>query len=162
MAVLAKVIPGVGRVLKRVTHIVGFEKETSGAGAGVRREYFMALVPMYFIVSAYLMQAALRGNKPDIVVMTLSIVMLALALYLVAASFFRAMPEAWARTTYQVASSLAIIGALVFAVDVLRATGELMKLGVSPWYVLPFLYGGLLVVLGIMVFHLISVSGRDW
>jgi len=162
IAVLAKVVPGVGRVLKRVTEYVGFEKESTGAGSGIRREYFMALVPMYFIVSAYLMQAALRGGKLDMEVMILSIVMLVFTLYLVFASFFRKLPETWARTTYQVASSLAMIGALVFAIDVLKATGELVKLEASLWYVTPFLYGGLLVVLGIMVFHLISVSGRDW
>ena len=162
IAVLAKVVPGLGRGLKRTMEYVGFEKESAGAGGRVRRDYFMALVPMYFIVSAYLMQAALRGGKLDMGVMILSIVMLVFALYLVIASFFRALPEAWARTTYQVASSLAIIGALVFAIDVFEAVGELVKLGAGPWFVTPFLYGGLLVVLGIMVFHLISVSGRDW
>lgn len=161
IAVLAKVVPGVSRVLKRVMEYVGFEKESAEAGGGVRREYFMALVPMYFIVSAYLMQAALRGSNLDMAPMILSIVILVFALYLVFASFFRALPKAFARTTYQVASSLAMIGALVFAIDVLEVTAELMKLGASQWYVTPFLYSGLLVVLGIMVFHLISVSGRD-
>lgn len=162
IVVLVKLIPGVGRGLKRVMDYVGFEKESSKAGGGVRRDYFMALVPMYFIVSAYLMQAALRGGKLDMVAMILSVVILTFALYLVIVSFFRALPERWARTTYQLASSLAVIGALVFAIEVIKGTGELTKLGASSWYLIPFSYGGLLVVLGIMVFHLISVSGREW
>jgi hypothetical protein len=162
IAVLVKLIPRVGRGLKRVMDCVGFEKESSKTGGGVRRDYFMALVPMYFIVSAYLMQASLRDGKLDIVAMTLSIVILAFALYLVIVSFFRALPERWARTTYQLASSLAVIGALVFAIDMIQRMVELTNLGASSWYLIPFFYGGLLVVLGIMVFHLISVSGREW
>jgi hypothetical protein len=162
IAVLAKVVPGVGRVLNRVMEYVGFEKESAGASGGVRRDYFMALVPMYFIVSAYLMQAALRGGRLDMGAMILSIVVLVFALYLVVASFFRALPEAWVRTTYQVASSLAIIGALVFAIDLIKATGDLANLGANGWYVNTFLCAGLLVVFGIMLFHVISVSGRSW
>jgi len=162
IAVLVKLIPRVGRVLKRVMDYVGFEKESSKAGGGVRRDYFMALAPMYFIVSAYLMQAALRSGNLDRVAMILSIMILAFAVYLVIVSFFRALPERLARITYQLASSLAILGALVFAIDVITGMGELTKLGASSWYLISFSYGGLLVALGIMVFHLISISGREW
>lgn len=162
IAVLVKLISRVRRVLKHVMDKVRFEKESLKTGSGVRRDYFMALVPMYFIVSAYLMQAALRGSELDMAPMILSFVMLAFALYLTIVSFLRAFPEAWARITYQLASSLAVISALVFAIDMLEATKKLMQLEASQWYVLPFTYGGLLVVLGIMVFHLISVSSREW
>jgi hypothetical protein len=158
ITVLVKLISRVGRVLKYIMDKVRFEKESLKTGRGIRREYFMALVPMYFIVSAYLMQTALRGDELDMVPM----ILLAFALYLVIVSFYRALPEAWARITYQLASSLAVIGALVFAINVLEATNELMQLEASQWYIIPFTYGGLLVVLGIMVFYLISVSGREW
>jgi len=161
IAVLVKLIPRTDRALNRVMEHVGFEKESSKAVGGVRRQYFMALVPMYFIVSVYLLQAALRGGKLDMMPMILSIVILVFALYLTIASFFRALPENWARTTYQFASSLAVIGAVVFAIDLIKATGDLANLGVKPGYVNTFLVAGLLVVLGMMVFHLISLSGSE-
>jgi len=162
IAVLVKLIPAMSRALKRVVECVGFEKESSKTVGGIRRHYFMALVPMYFIVSAYLLQAALRGGKLDIVAMILSIVILVFALYLVIASFLRALPDNWTRITYQLASSLAVLGAVVFAIDLIKATGDLADLGVKVGYANTFLGAGLLVVLGMMVFHLFSFSGREW
>jgi hypothetical protein len=161
MAVLVRLMPRMGRLLKRVTKHVGFEKESSKAVSGARRQYFMALVPMYFVVSAYLMQSALRSGKLDRAAMILSIAILIFALYLVVASFLRALRENWARITYQLASSLAIIGAVVFAIDLIKATGDLVSLGVKPGYVTIFFSVGLSVILGMMVFHVISLSGEE-
>jgi hypothetical protein len=160
--VLARTIPAVGRVPKYILKYVGFEKETSGVGGGVRREYFMALAPIYFIVSVYLMQAALGDGKLDIMAMSLSIVMLLFALNLVFTSFFRAVPEAYARATHQMASLLAPLGGIVFYIDLLNITEELKNLVTSPWYVVLLFCIGLLVVFGVMVFHIINVSGREW
>lgn len=126
----------------------------------VRRDYLMALVPMYFIVSAYLMQSALKDGNLDMVPMILSIVILVFAIYLmVAAVLINTLPKPCIRTTYQIASSLAIIGAVIFIINVLSVTNELNSQGANNWYVQPFFYGGLVVTLGIMVFHLINLYG---
>ena len=122
----------------------------------------MALAPMYFIVSLYLMQAALQSGKLDMPSAILSIAILVFALYLVFAAFFRALPESLMRTTYLVASSLAVLGSLVFLLELIKAERDLMNLGLKSGYVNTFLGAGLLVVLGIMVFHLISLSSREW
>jgi len=161
IAVLVGLIPGMRRPLNRVMEHVGFEKEPSKAVGGVRRHYLMALVPMYFIASMYLMQAALQGGRLNIVAMVLSIAILAFSLYLVTVSFFRVPPKDLARNTYQVASSFAIIGPAVFAIDLMKVMGDLEKLGVKSVYLNPFLVAGLLVVLGMMVFSVISSSGRE-
>ena len=161
VAVLVVVLPKVGGVLKRVMRYIGFEKESEGVGNGVKREYFMALVPMYFIASLYLMQAALRGGTLDMVTMILSILVLLFSLYLVIVSFLRRLQKAWVRNTYQVASSLALVGAVVFCIDLLKATRELIDSGINYWYVVPIIWVGLFVVFGIMVFHMISMYNRD-
>jgi hypothetical protein len=161
MIVLVKLTPRIGRVLKYVTEYVGFEKEPLKTGGGIRRDYFMAVAPVYFIVSAYLMQAALRGNQMGTVAMILSIVMLAFALYLVVVSFYRKLSETWARATYLLASWLAVIGAALFALDLLEAIRKLVELEVNQWYVILFTCGGFLIILGIMLFHLIRVSSRE-
>jgi hypothetical protein len=161
MIVLIKLTSWMDRVLKYVTEYVGFEKEPPRISSGVRRDYFIAVAPVYFIVGAYLMQAALRGSQMGMVAMILSIVMLAFALYLVVASFCRKLPETLARTTYLLASWLAVIGAALFAIEFSGAIQKLGELGVSQWYVVLFTWGGFLVILGILVYHLISVSSRE-
>jgi hypothetical protein len=160
-AILAKILPWMGNVIKNVKRYIGFDKESEGVSNGVKREYFMALVPMYFIASLYLMQAALRGGKVDIMTMFLSILVLMFSLYLVIVSFLRKLSDAWVRNTYQVASSLAIVGVVVFCIELLKATMELIDSGINYWYVVPIIWVGLFVVFGIMVFHMISMYGRD-
>lgn len=46
IAILVKVFPLMARVLKTMMKYVGFEKESAGEVSGIRREYFMALVPL--------------------------------------------------------------------------------------------------------------------
>jgi len=161
LLVLTMVIPVVGRVFNWITsHVgryIGFESEPQKQNVNIRRDYFMSVVPLFFIISGYLMKSAINNGKQDIFNMSLSIVMLLFALYLVFAAFYRKLPETVSHITYQAASQLSTIGSLVFTIDVLSMTAELIKLGVSPLFVYAFFMGGMLTVLCIMFFSVISL-----
>jgi hypothetical protein len=139
----------------------GFGKESGKKGVGIRREYFMASVPIYFIVSAYLMQASLKDGNTDVVAMIFSILVLAFALYLVIVAFFRKLPEAWAHQTYIIISYFDVVATMAFLIDIYRSAQDLMSSNAYMWYINLFLGAGLLVGIGIMLFHILREYGRD-
>lgn len=127
----------------------------------IRKEYFMSLVPLYVILSYYLMQAGLNDSKflfwnLPFIDYSLSVVGMIFALFLTYASFFR-IPQNWVFYAYLSAASLGAVGALVFSIDWLNSLRDLMTLNVSAWYLWIYVIGGEIVILAIILFHVMNV-----
>jgi hypothetical protein len=121
----------------------------------------MAHAPMYFIISAYLMQAALKDNSPNVMTMILSFLILIFALNLVFAALWKKLSEGYLHFTHRIASALSLIGIAVFTIDLLTIIANLTKAGVNGFVTTLFLALGLLLMLGIAVFYLISIPPQD-
>lgn len=161
IAVLTRVIHQLGDLLRNIMENFKFDNKAPEVATGVRREFFMAQVPVCFFISIYLAQNGLTGGNINITSIILSIIVFSFVLNLIVASFLRKPNEIYARYTHKFASWLSLGGVAVFIIDLLKTTTDLNKTGINNFYTYMFLGFGILVMLAMLVFFLISVSYQD-
>jgi len=129
----------------------------------IKKEYFMASVPLFVIASYYLMQSALKketltffSSTSSWITIILSLVLLVFAINLIFCSFI-GRPAKWVSTTYQISSFFGIIASLVFTIDWVKALTDLINLKADPWYVYIFFSVGFLLIFGIFIFYAYSM-----
>jgi hypothetical protein len=161
LAVIAKITPWIGKIEQLILRYIGFDQEKE-EGRGAKREYFMALVPLAFIVSAYLMISALKNSSINVVSLILSLGILLYALNLIAVSFARRASTKWVKFTDYIAGWIALLGSLTFAIDLFNVTNQLMN-GSHANTALEAIYLvlGLIGVFAIMLFFVISVTSKN-
>ncbi len=158
---MAKVVTLVEIIREWLKDNFGFGKESSIEDGGLRREYFMATMPVYFVISMYLMKAYIKSG--DIVTEALSILVLIFTLYLVFAALYRKLPEKLAKRTHLTLASVGYLTIPIFFIDLFRTVSELIGPGISVFYISAITIIGFTVGTLMILFQFIIVgvySGR--
>lgn len=148
-------------VINKIYNYFKFAEESLDVGSNIKREFFMALAPLYFIISVLLLHTSITKDW-DKTTLVLSIVIFLFAILLVAGSiFYLHLPKKLMYYTYRAASQLAVLGALTFLIDLATNVNDLMKIGVSLFIVDIFTIAGSVLALSIMFFSLIVITGQN-